>query len=108
MQITSQCNAVICCSLNETFGLYIAEGMLMGHVLLRNNSAGVDEQLVDGENGFLIDHTDILQFARAIERLLNKKSLSNTELLAMSRKSQSIMARYGQHTYLSQIEHLSI
>lgn len=106
LAISASCNAVICCSLNETFGLYIAEGMLMGHVLLRNNSAGVDEQLVDGENGFLIDHTDIKQFASKIEKLLNKKNLSNAQLQAMSEKSQKIITSYSKNTYLDQIESL--
>jgi hypothetical protein len=53
LEIAETCNAVICSSLNETFGLYIAEGMLMGHIVLRNDSAGREEQLEEGKNGFL-------------------------------------------------------
>jgi glycosyltransferase involved in cell wall biosynthesis len=104
LEITSKCNAVVCCSLNETFGLYIAEGMLMGHVVLRNNSAGVDEQLEDGKNGYLIDHTDIKQFSEAIAKLLDKTTLSNELLIQMSLRSQSIITDYGKNTYLAQIE----
>jgi glycosyltransferase involved in cell wall biosynthesis len=104
MEITRACNAVVCCSLNETFGLYIAEGMLMGHVLLRNSVAGVDEQLVDGENGYLIDHTDVKQIGEKIAALLDKKSLSNKQLLTMSKKSQQIVADYQSTTYIDQIE----
>lgn len=103
LKVTSECNAVICCSLNETFGLYIAEGMLMGHIVLRNNSAGVDEQLVDGKNGYLIDHTDSKQFAASIERILNK-NVSSSTLLSMSQHSQYLINEYGKHTYLTQIE----
>ena len=106
LEITSRCNAVICCSLNETFGLYIAEGMLMGHVLLRNNSAGIDEQLVDGKNGFFIDHTDINQFASRIEAILNKKRTTNKDLVEMSKYSQKLINTYGSHTYISQIKAL--
>ncbi len=104
LEVTRLCNTVICCSLNETFGLYIAEGMLMGHVVLRNNSAGVDEQLVDGKNGLLIDHTDIPKFATSLETLLNRKKTSNKQLLSMSKASRVIIGEYGKHSYVSQIE----
>lgn len=103
LKITSECNAVVCCSLNETFGLYIAEGMLMGHIVLRNSSAGVDEQLIDGKNGYLIDHTDIRQFASRIEKVLNK-DFSNKELLKMSKESQEIMKKYQAYKYIEQID----
>jgi glycosyltransferase involved in cell wall biosynthesis len=104
LAITAVCDAVICCSLNETFGLYIAEGMLMGHIVLRNNSAGMVEQLIDGQNGYFIDHTDIHQFASAIEKLLNVRTNTDKELLKMSLKSQEIIKEYGRYTYISQIE----
>lgn len=104
MEISSRCNTVLCCSLNETFGLYIAEGMLMGHIVLRNSSAGVDEQLQEGKNGYLIDHTDIKSISAAIEKIANKSSLSNRELLKMSKKSKNIMTEFTKHSYLEQID----
>lgn len=101
--ITAKCNSVICCSLNETFGLYVAEGMFMGHVVLRNNSAGVDEQLKDGVNGYFIDHTNIKQFASVIEKILNKKTTPDKKLQAMGRASQEIISEYNDNSYISQI-----
>ena len=106
LDITAKCNAVVCCSLNETFGLYVAEGMLMGHIVLRNNSAGIDEQLKDGVNGYFIDHTDIEKFAAILEKLLNKKTISNAQLQKMGVASQEIIAQYSQNNYLEQIEDL--
>ncbi len=103
LEITHTCNAVICCSLNETFGLYVAEGMLMGHVVLRNNSAGMDEQLQDGKNGYFVDHTDIPAFAQKIELLLNKAT-TNTALATMGKNSQNIIDTYTKSSYISQIE----
>lgn len=100
LKITEQCNAVICCSLNETFALYVAEGMYMGHLVLRNNSAGMDEQLIEGKNGYFIDHTDINQFASRIEKILNKKTNSNTDLQKMGKTSQKIIEPYSKNTYL--------
>ena len=77
--------------------------MLMGHVLLRNNCAGVDEQLVDGENGYLIDHTNIIDIAENIEHLLNKETTPNDKLAKMSKKSHSMMSEFCEHTYIEQI-----
>jgi glycosyltransferase involved in cell wall biosynthesis len=106
LEITSKCNAVICCSLNETFALYVAEGMLMGHVVLRNNSAGMDEQLADGKNGYFIDHTDVKQFAGVIEKLLNKKKTSDADLQKMGLVSQEMMQAYTRNSYLNQLQKL--
>jgi glycosyltransferase involved in cell wall biosynthesis len=106
MKVTAECNAVVCCSLNETFGLYVAEGMLMGHVVLRNNSAGMDEQLKDGVNGYFIDHTDVQKFAAVIEKILNKKTISNAQLQKMGLASQQMMQAYTKNTYFDQIEKL--
>lgn len=104
LEITATCNAVICCSLNETFGLYVAEAMFAGHIVLRNNSAGVDEQLKEGVNGFFIDHTDIHQFADVIETILNKDKNSDEQLQAMGAASQEIISHYAENTYLDKIE----
>jgi len=103
LKIIHQCNAAVCCSLNETFGLYVAEGMFMGHLILRNNSAGVDEQLRDSVNGYLVDHTDVSQFASRIEKVLSKKKNSNQNLQQMGHASQKIIAKYGHNSYVSQI-----
>ena len=105
MALADKCNAVLCCSLNETFGLYIAEGMLMGHILLRNNVAGEAEQLINGKNGYLIDHTDIKDIADKIEKLASK-TVSSKNLLDMSKKSQEIMSSFQSASYLDQIESL--
>ncbi len=75
----TECNAVICCSFNEAFPLYVAEGMAMGHVVVRNDAGGVDEQLVDGVNGYRIDSDDIVQIAGVIEQMLNREKTSGRE-----------------------------
>lgn len=98
LRITSRCNAVICCSLNETFGLYVAEGMFMGHLVLRNDSAGMDEQLKDGVNGYFIDSNDIEQFAGAIEKILNK-NVSDSKLRSMGEASQRLIGPYADNKY---------
>lgn len=107
LRTAAGCNVTICCSLNETFGLYVAEGMQMGHVILRNNAAGRAEQLHDGVNGLYIDHTDINQFADAIEKLLNKQTISDVALQKMGAVSQSIIRDFDKNNYLQKIEALA-
>lgn len=103
LDIYSACNVVICCSLNETFGLYVAEGMFMGHVVLRNSSSGAEEQLQEGKNGYRIDSENIDQFAAVIERILNTRETPNSQLKSMSDRSQQIIRPYEDNTY---IDHL--
>jgi glycosyltransferase involved in cell wall biosynthesis len=103
LEITSECNAVICCSLNEAFGLYIAEGMAMGHVVLRNDVCGQDEQLRDGANGFRIDSGDIRQFAGVLERVLNRNTTSNEDLQRMGRLSQQLIAPFRHRAYFDRL-----
>lgn len=103
MELTARCNAVICCSLNESFGLSVAEGMTMGHIVLRNNTAGVDEQLQEGKNGYAIDHTDAVKFAAVIEKVLNKETNSDEDLQKMGATSPAMVSRYNDLTYISEI-----
>jgi glycosyltransferase involved in cell wall biosynthesis len=100
LAVTRTCNAVICCSLDEAFGLYVAEGMAMGHVVLRNETGGFEEQLDEGVNGFTIKSDDIGQFVGVIERLLNTSKTSAAELHAMGRASQELIAPWGAHSFI--------
>ena len=104
-KITRECNAVICCSFNETFNLSVVEGMSVGHVVLRNDSGGMSEQLADGVNGYRIESRDVAQFAGAIERLLNKASMQDPELQLMGRASQERVAGL-HHAYVDAVRDL--
>jgi glycosyltransferase involved in cell wall biosynthesis len=75
--------------------------MLMGHIVLRNDSAGREEQLAEGKNGFFIDSDNINQMADVFEKILNKKTLSNQKLLSMSNESREMMKPYINNKYLS-------
>ncbi len=104
LNVAEKCNAVMCCSLNETFGLYIAEGMMFGHIVLRNKSAGFEEQLKESKNGYFLDISDIEQMAGVIEKILNKDSNSNELLLEMSNESKKIAKKYSKNRYLDQLD----
>jgi glycosyltransferase involved in cell wall biosynthesis len=103
MKITHLANVTICSSLNETFALFVAEGMLMHHVILRNNSSGMTSQLQDGKNGYLIDSNDIDDFSQKIERLLNKTTTSNRKLKQMGDRSRTIAGKFIDSNYYDQL-----
>lgn len=100
LEITRECNAVICCSFNEALPLYVIEGMCCGHVVLRNDAGGMEEQLVDGLNGYRIDATDVRQFAGVLERVLNKRMMQDRQLQAMGRASQDLVAGLHVPSYV--------
>lgn len=102
MEITAKCNVTICCSLNETFALFVAEGMLMGHPLLRNKSSGHDEQIKNGKNGLIINELDIDDFTQKLKTLLDKQT-SNAQLLSMGQSSQKIAQKFRDSDYYFQI-----
>lgn len=90
LEVVSSSNVTICYSLGECLPLFVFEGMIAGHVLLRNDSSGMEEQLFRGENGFLIETRDYMQLVSVIEQVLNKNKTSDELLAKMSRKSYEI------------------
>ena len=102
LQITNSCNVTVCTSLNETFGLFLAEGMLMGHLLLRNHTSGWQEQIQDGKNGYLFDDLDVDDLAKKISYLLDIKN-SNFSLAKMSLESQKIARNFVSADYFVQL-----
>jgi glycosyltransferase involved in cell wall biosynthesis len=104
LEITRDCNAVICCSFRETGPLYVIEGMRCGHIVLRNNAGGMEEQLDDGVNGFWIDSTDVRQFAGVLARVLNKRTMPDSQLQTMGRASQELVARLLIPSYVDALE----
>jgi len=104
IELTRTCNAVICCSFNEALPLYVIEGMCAGHLVLRNDSAGMEEQLDEGVNGFRIDSNDVRQVARVIERVLNKRTMTDERLQAMGSASQQLVARLCVPSYVDALE----
>jgi glycosyltransferase involved in cell wall biosynthesis len=102
LELTYGCNASICCALYEGFPLYVAEGMAMGHVLIRNDSGGREEQLEDGVNGYAISD-DVGEFAAVLERLLNRESTTDSDLWRMGDASRRRIEPYRHTSYLEQL-----
>jgi glycosyltransferase involved in cell wall biosynthesis len=82
----------------------VIEAMAMGHVVLRNDSAGMEEQLEEGVNGFRLDSRDIRQMARVLEIVLSRQTMPNERLQAMGRASQERVASLQSASYVEALE----
>jgi glycosyltransferase involved in cell wall biosynthesis len=102
--ITNGCNAVICRSFNETGPLSVVEGMRHGHIVLRSDAGGMEEQLDDGVNGFRLDGADVRQFASVLARVLDKQAMPDAQLQMMGRASQELVPRLLIPSYVDALE----
>jgi glycosyltransferase involved in cell wall biosynthesis len=98
-ELMMQSNVTICYSLREALPLFVFEGMAAGHVLLRNDSSGVDEQLFDGKNGFELDSKDFKHVVDILETVLNKKKTTSKQLADMSAYSSRVARSQADHSY---------
>lgn len=105
LEIARSCNVTICTSFTEAFPLFVAEGMLMGHVLVRNLAAGHEEQLQDGVNGFLVDTSSLDALVNAFGNIRDRR-ISNEQLQRMSLASQIIAREFTSNNYYLQLNHL--
>jgi trehalose synthase len=64
-------------SIAEGFGLTVAEAMWKGRPVVASRVGGIQDQIVDGESGLLIDNpTDQAAFGAAIRRVLDDADLA--------------------------------
>jgi trehalose synthase len=69
--IQRRADAIVQKSLAEGFGLTVAEAMWKGKPVIASGVGGIQDQIVDGESGVLIDDpADLEGFATAIQRVL--------------------------------------
>jgi trehalose synthase len=64
-------------SVAEGFGLTVAEAMWKRRPVVASRVGGVQDQIVDGENGFLIDAADLEAFGRLLLRLVGEPDLAH-------------------------------
>jgi trehalose synthase len=62
-------------SLREGFGLTVTEAMWKGRPVVASRIGGIQDQIVDGEHGLLVDPTDLLGFGNAVRRVLEDPAL---------------------------------
>ena len=100
LKVVMKSNMTICYSMRECLPLFVFEGMITGHPILRNDSSGIDEQLEEGKNGYEIKSNNFWQVVSTIERVLNRMSTSDETLAAMSKRSYDISKLQEKHSYL--------
>jgi trehalose synthase len=72
-------------SLAEGFGLTVAEGMWKGRPVVASRIGGIQDQIVDGESGVLLnDPLDLEEFGGAVRRLLDDPAAAD----AMGREAR--------------------
>ncbi len=99
-----QSNVTICYSMRECLPLFVFEGMITGHPVLRNDSSGMEEQLVESENGWRLDSKDFWQIVQTIETTLNREKTSDESLAHMSKASHKLAKKQEEHSYKPMIE----
>lgn len=57
-------------SLREGFGLTVTEAMWKGRPVVASRIGGIQDQIVDGENGLLVDPLDLSAYGDALRRIL--------------------------------------
>ena len=99
LAVIQSAHVTACYSLREALPLFVFEGMIMGHPVLRNDCSGMEEQLIEGENGFYLDSNDFRQVVETIERMLNREKTTDPMLAAMSAKSYEIAKKQALVSY---------
>ncbi|HET8813770.1 MAG TPA: glycosyltransferase [Solirubrobacterales bacterium] len=75
--IQRRADVVVQKSVAEGFGLTVAEAMWKQRPVVGSRVGGIQDQIVDGETGFLVDDPrDLAAFAKAIDRLLADPDLA--------------------------------
>lgn len=89
--------------LMEGFGLSITEGMACGKPVVGTNVGGIPLQIVDGDNGFLVEPKDIDAIAKSFIKLLTDKKLRKRmekRAVATVKEKFSITKRIQEHIIL--------
>ena len=107
LDITEEANITLCYSLQEALPLYIYEGMALGHPIIRNQSSGMEEQLIEGKNGFAVSSDDYEGLVATLEKVLNKDTVSNKQLAEMSAVSRDVAFKATKNTYNKMIKNIS-
>ena len=77
MEIMSFLNLVILPTYEETFGLVVAESMLMETAVIGSNAGGVPEIIQDGFNGLLFKTKDYKSLKNKIIDIYSSEELKN-------------------------------
>jgi trehalose synthase len=90
-------------SLQEGFGLTVAEGMWKARAVVASNVGGIAEQIAPGTGVLLDDPTDLSAFAQAVAGLLERPD----EIARLgARARQHVLTGFVGDTHLVRYAHL--
>jgi trehalose synthase len=69
-------NVIVQKSLAEGFGLTVAEAMWKGRPVVASRVGGIQDQIADGETGFLVDPQDLEAYGDVVVRLISDPELA--------------------------------
>jgi trehalose synthase len=69
-------NVIVQKSLAEGFGLTVAEAMWKGRPVVASRVGGIQDQIADGETGFLVDPPDLEAYGDVVVRLISDAALA--------------------------------
>jgi glycosyltransferase involved in cell wall biosynthesis len=106
LNIVSKSNVAVSLSDNESFGIYIAEAMSNGAVVLRTAVGGHHETVVDGKNGFLLK-MDGFDFSERLVQLADRALTPDNLLRDYLVFSKTLISPYVGAGYQKFISRLS-
>lgn len=94
-------------SLAEGFGLTVAEAMWKSRPVVASRVGGIEDQIVDGETGLLVDPKNLTQFGRAVAGLLaDRRRAEKIGAAAMRRVRSAYLAPRHLLQHLALLEEL--
>jgi glycosyltransferase involved in cell wall biosynthesis len=93
-----KCNVVVSLAENESFGIYIAEAMSSGAIVIRTKISGYEETVKESLNGYGIE-PKISQLAEKLIQLSNINEFPHQKFLQMMEKSKDIIQPFLDSKY---------
>ncbi|HEX6489396.1 MAG TPA: glycosyltransferase [Candidatus Dormibacteraeota bacterium] len=94
-------------SLAEGFGLTVAEAMWKSRPVVASRVGGIEDQIIDGETGLLVNPKDLAEFGRAVAGLLaDRRRAEKMGAAAMRRVRSAYLAPRHLLQHLALLEEL--
>lgn len=84
------CDAVVLATKEETFGLVLAEAMMVGVAVIGTNSGGVPEIIEHNKTGLLFDYGDVASLSNSILEYKNNDKLRNQYIVSAKEKAEKL------------------
>ena len=98
--IFSRSHAILLPSKSEGFPKVISEAMNFGCLPIVSNVSSIGQHIVDGQNGYLLEHLSVAELTRTIERLL---VLSEPDYHKLIEQSVAFINQFSYNYYNAQI-----